>query len=202
MLLLGAEDDDPYAFMHAKLAVRDGEEVWIGSGNWKSSSAPKPGDAGNRDWGLLVHSPGLADTLGNLLAMDRDSASVYVRPADAPTPVGWELETAQSLSGADIEAVVGTASGEVLTCPDNCILGLVGMLDSAQTEALLSLQYLEMDWTWGWGDNPLLAAMKDAAERGVRLHVALNGAYLDDDMQSVVDPVSYTHLTLPTKRIV
>ena len=61
------------------------------------------------------------------------------------------------------------------------------MLDSAQTEALLSLQYLEMDWTWGWGDNPLLAAMKDAAERGVRLQVALNGAYLDDDMQSVVD---------------
>ena len=29
--------------------------------------------------------------------------------------------------------------------------------------------------------------MHDAAERGVRLRVALNGAYLDDDMQDVVD---------------
>ena len=187
VLLLGAEDDDPYAFMHAKLAVRDAEEVWIGSGNWKSSSAPKPGNSGNRDWGLLVNSTELASTLGELLAMDRDAASVYVRPANAPTPVGWELEAAQSLSGTDVEAVAGTANGEVLTCPDDCILGLVGMLDDAETEALLSLQYLELDWTWGWGDNPLLAAMKDAAERGVRLHVALNGAYLDDDMQSVVD---------------
>ena len=26
VLLLGAEDDDPYAFMHAKLAVRDAEK--------------------------------------------------------------------------------------------------------------------------------------------------------------------------------
>ena len=50
-------------------------------------------------------------------------------------------------------------------------------------EALLS-QYLEMDWTWGWGENPLLAAMRDAVERGVRLRVTLNGAYLDDDMQT------------------
>ena len=187
VLLLGAEDDDPYAFMHAKLAVRDGNEVWIGSGNWKSSSTPKPGDAGNRDWGLLVHSPELADTLGELLAMDRDVASVYVRPANAGAPNGWTLDAAQSLSGTEAEAVVGTANGEVLTCPDDCILGLVGMLDNAQSEALLSLQYLEMDWTWGWGENPLLAAMHDAAERGVRLRVALNGAYLDDDMQSVVD---------------
>jgi phosphatidylserine/phosphatidylglycerophosphate/cardiolipin synthase-like enzyme len=187
VLLLGAEDDDPYAFMHAKLAVRDGNEVWLGSGNWKSSSTPKSGDAGNRDWGLLVHSPELADTLGELLAMDRDVASVYVRPASAGTPNGWTLEAAQSLSGTEVAAVAGTANGEVLTCPDDCILGLVGMLDNAQSEALLSLQYLEMDWSWGWGENPLLAAMHEAAERGIRLRVALNGAYLDDDMQSVVD---------------
>ena len=187
VLLLGAEDDDPYAFMHAKLAVRDATEVWIGSGNWKSSSTPQPGESGNRDWGLLVNSTELATTLGELLAMDRDAASVYVRPANAGTPTGWTLDAPQSLSGTEVQAVAGTASGDVLTCPDDCILGLVGMLDAAQNEALLSLQYLEMDWTWGWGENPLLEAMHDAAERGVRLRVALNGAYLDDDMQDVVD---------------
>ena len=153
VLLLGAEDDDPYAFMHAKLAVRDARKS--GSvGNWKSSSTPQPGDSGNRDWGLLVNSTELATTLGELLAMDRDAASVYVRPANAGTPTGWSLDAPQSLSGSEVEAVAGTASGDVLTCPDDCILGLVGMLDAAQSEALLSLQYLEMDWTWGWGDNP------------------------------------------------
>ena len=36
------------------------------------------------------------------------------------------------------------------------------------------------------GHNPS-STRCDAAERGVRLRVALNGAYLDDDMQDVVD---------------
>ena len=44
-----------------------------------------------------------------------------------------------------------------------------------------------MDWSWGWGDNPLLEALESAAERGVRLRLILNGAYLDEDIQSVVD---------------
>ena len=134
-----------------------------------------------------MNSTELATTLGELLAMDRDAASVYVRPANAGTPTGWSLDAPQSLSGSEVEAVAGTASGDVLTCPDDCILGLVGMLDAAQNEALLSLQYLEMDWTWAGATTPSSTRCTAAAERGVRLRVALNGAYLDDDMQDVVD---------------
>ena len=187
VLLVGAEDTDAYAFMHAKVAVRDGLEVWIGSGNWKSSSAPAPGEEGNRDWALMVESPQLVAALNDLLAMDRDPDSPYVRPATASAPAGWTLPPTRALSGNVATAVGGTASADLLTCPDDCIAGITGLLDAAEDEVLLSLQYLESDWTWGWGDNPLLESMLDAAARGVRLRVALNGAYLDDDVQAVVD---------------
>jgi len=187
VLHVGAEADDAYAFMHAKVAVRDGLDVWIGSGNWKSSSAPAPGEAGNRDWALIVESPQLVEALDALLAMDRDADSHYVREATAPAPVGWTLPPTRALAGSIANTVNGTASADVLTCPDDCIAGITGMLDDAEEEVLLSLQYLETDWSWGWGENPLLESMHAAAARGVRLRVALNGAFLDDDVQAVVD---------------
>ena len=43
----------------------------------------------------------------------------------------------------------------MLVCPANCIDDLVDMLDGAEEEILLSLQYLDMDWPWGWGENPI-----------------------------------------------
>ena len=33
----------PYRYIHSKVAVRDGDSVWIGSGNWKQG-------AGDCDW--------------------------------------------------------------------------------------------------------------------------------------------------------
>ena len=187
VLLHGAEDDDAYAFMHAKIAVRDHEEVWLGSGNWKPSSAPGPGEDGNRDWSIIVESEQLVEALDVLLAMDRDPSSLYVRPAEATAPVGWTLPPTRALSGSVSSPVPGVASGELLTCPDDCIAGITGLLDEAEEEILLSLQYLELDWTWGWGDNPLLTSIHDAAARGVHVRVVLNGAYLDDEVQEVVD---------------
>ena len=40
----GGSGDDPYLYLHAKVAVRDDASVWIGSGNWKASSLPYDGD--------------------------------------------------------------------------------------------------------------------------------------------------------------
>ena len=61
------------------------------------------------------------------------------------------------------------------------------MIDSSQSEILLSLQYLDLDWSYGWGENPVTSALRSAAERGVSLRLILNGAYLDEDIQNAVD---------------
>ena len=59
----------------------------------------------------------------------------------------------------------GPFEAQLMTCPDDCIDGIVGMLDSAETSIELSVQYLDLDWYWGFGDNPIIAALHDAAQR-------------------------------------
>ncbi len=184
----GDTGENPYAYIHSKVAVKDGESVWIGSGNWKSSSHPLPGEAGNRDWGVLVDDAGLADVVLNHLAFDENDARDHVTPVVAgDAPVGWSMPASTSIVGETAPAITGDFEATLLVCPDNCIDELVKALDSAEEEILLSLQYLDTDWSWGWGDNPMLEALEDAAQRGVRLQLIINGAFLDEDIQSAVD---------------
>ena len=64
------------------------------------------------------------------------------------------------------------------------------MIQSAESEILLSLQYLDLDWKWGWGENPLISALQQAASDGVSIRLIINGAYLDEDIQDVVDRIN------------
>tara|TARA_B100000900_G_C20598936_1_gene724675 strand:+ start:159 stop:5024 length:4866 start_codon:yes stop_codon:yes gene_type:complete len=184
----GDTGENPYAYIHSKVAVKDEQSVWIGSGNWRSSSHPAPGEPGNRDWGVLVDDAGLATMVLNHLAFDENDARGHVTPVvagDAPT--GWVMPTPEAIVGTTATGIDGDFEAHLLVCPDNCIDELVKMLDGAEEEILLSLQYLDTDWSWGWGENPILEALEDAAARGVRLRMILNGAFLDEDIQSAVD---------------
>lgn len=184
----GDEGENPYAYIHSKVAVRDEQSVWLGSGNWKSSSQPAPGAAGNRDWGVIVDDPALAELVLQHLAFDEDDGKTHISPvlaSDAPN--GWTIPPKEAVVGVTATSISGAYDAELLVCPDNCIDVLVSMLDGANEEILLSLQYLDLDWSYGWGENPIVSALEDAAQRGVRLRLILNGAYLDEDIQSVVD---------------
>ena len=47
---------------------------------------------------------------------------------------------------------------------------------------------MDVDWSYGWGDeNPIITALHEVASEGVGVHLIINGAYLDDDDQEVVD---------------
>ena len=184
----GDTGENPYAYIHSKVAVKDNASVWIGSGNWRSSSLPAPGDAGNRDWGVIVDDAGLASMVAAHLAFDENQAREHITPvmaSDAPT--GWTMPSTSAIVGETAPSIEGQLDAQLLVCPDNCIDDLVAVLDTAEEEILLSLQYLDMDWSWGWGENPIVAALETAAQRDVRLRLILNGAYLDEDIQNAVD---------------
>ena len=188
VMWFGDTGENPYAYIHSKVAVKDNESVWIGSGNWKSSSFPQQGEAGNRDWGVLVNDTGLAMTVLNHLSFDEGDQKSHITPvvaADAPSE--WTMPTPGPTIGELAPAIDGDFDATLLVCPDNCINELVTVLDKADEEILLSLQYLDMDWTYGWGENPIFEALENAAKRDVRLRLILNGAYLDEDIQNVAD---------------
>jgi phosphatidylserine/phosphatidylglycerophosphate/cardiolipin synthase-like enzyme len=184
----GDEGENPYAYLHSKVAVRDGQSVWMGSGNWKSSSQPSPETPGNRDWGVIVDDASLAEMVLQHLAFDMDNGQSHISPVLlSEAPSGWSMPSKTPIVGQTATSIAGAFEAELLVCPDTCIDSLVTILNGAEEEILLSLQYLDMDWSYGWGDNPIVTALGDAAQRGVRIRLVLNGAYLDEDIQLVVD---------------
>ena len=188
----------PYSYIHSKVAVRDEASVWIGSGNWKPSMFPPADWSSNRDWGVFIDSPDIAQLVLTRMLWDENRSHPHLidyDPNDLVTgrPYGWDPSTATEYdpvaSTIPIPTITGDFDGQVFTCPDDCIGGIVDLLDSADTSIELSLQGFDMGWHWGWGDNPLVAALERALARGVQVRLLINGYYVwaDPDIRSTVD---------------
>ncbi len=189
-----SEISSPYPFIHSKVAVRDSESVWMSSGNWKYSSLPETGNSGNREWSIFVNSVQFATEVLARMAWDENANHLHI---DAHSFLyspgsGWSLpsgsDTAPTLSltpdATDISRL------RLLTCPDDCVDGLLAEIGAAESRIRLSVQYLDLDWYWGFGaENPVLAALHDAASRGVRVELMLNAYYADhdDDIRDAVN---------------
>ncbi|HIG38871.1 MAG TPA: DUF839 domain-containing protein [Candidatus Poseidoniales archaeon] len=173
----------PYTYIHSKVAVRDAESVWISSGNWKDSSIP-PDGVGNREWSVILNSETAAQLVLSRMAWDENPQHLHISPHSfrhSPT-FDWTLDE-PSHDGITNPTPThqGPFGAQLMTCPDDCIDGIVGMLGSAETSIELSVQYLDLDWYWGFGDNPIIAALHDAALRGVNIRLMLNGYYAEWD---------------------
>lgn len=181
VLQFSSSSSSPYQYIHSKVAVVDSQQVWISSGNWKESSLPSDGD-GNRDWGVIVDSTDLATIVLERMTFDEDASQLHVEDATYPSPdTGTYEPPAPYTPSSTVAAITGPINGELLTCPDDCMQGLADFIDSADSEILLSLQYLEMDWYWGWQENPLLDSLEDAAARGISIRLAINQHYANEN---------------------
>ncbi|HIF05070.1 MAG TPA: hypothetical protein EYQ80_06740, partial [Candidatus Poseidoniales archaeon] len=112
-------------------------------------------------------------------------------PAWVDRPVGFR-HPFRPPSG--LPTFTGDFSGRLLTCPDDCIEGLVWLIEQANTSIDLSLQYFDLGWHWGYGDNPLVQAIERAAdERGVKVRLLINGYYVneDDDIRQTVNQFNH-----------
>ena len=189
----------PYQYIHSKVAVRDGDSVWIGSGNVKTSTFPPSNWSSNRDWGLIINSEDVAQLFLTRMSWDENESHKHLIPYDpdeAATgkPIGW---TSYGPTGLDplpptqpVPIISGEFSGQVFTCPDDCISGIITLLDSAETSIELSLQGFDMDWHWGFGDeNPLVHAIERALQRGVAVRLLINGYYVSysSDIREIVN---------------
>ena len=173
----------PYTYIHSKVSVRDSESVWISSGNWKDSSLP-PDGIGNREWSVIVNSQSFAELVLSRMAWDENQMHLHISAHSnnhAPT-FDWVMEE-PSFDGEITPPVYhsGPFDLRLITCPDDCVDGIIEMIDSADTSIELSVQYLDLDWYWGFGENPIIEAIHSAALRGVKVRLLLNGFYVDQD---------------------
>ncbi len=181
VLQFTSSSSSPYQYIHSKVAVIDSQITWIGSGNWKESSQPSDG-SGNRDWGVIVDSTDLASIVLERMAFDEDPSQLHVEDATFNMAESGSYEPPMTYTPGDLATPInGPFSGELLTCPDDCMQGLSDLIESADEEILLSLQYFEMDWYWGWGENQLLDALEQAAADGVSIRLAINQHYANEN---------------------
>ena len=189
-----SEISSPYSFIHSKVAVKDSESVWISSGNWKESSLPTVDESGNREWSLFLDSSEVATKVLERMSFDENVNHLHIDAHSsyyAPTG-GWELPNPSSTLPNDSPNPDATTPfrTRLLTCPDDCVTGLVSEIDNADSRIRLSIQYLDLDWYWGFGaENPILAALHSAAQRGVKIELMLNAFYADydDDIRDTVN---------------
>ena len=177
-----SSSSSPYQYIHSKVAVVDSTYVWIGSGNWKESSLPDDG-VGNRDWGVIVESADLASIILERMAFDENPSELHVEDStySQPEAGSYQGPVAYVPQPINLASIDGPVSGELLTCPDDCMQGLADFINSAENEILLSLQYFELDWYWGWQENPLLDSLENAAARGIKIRLAINQHYVNDN---------------------
>ena len=182
----------PYSYIHSKVAVRDTESVWISSGNWKDTSLP-PDGVGNREWSVIVNSNSFAELVLSRLSWDENENHLHISPHSsnhAPT-FDWEMEdpTGGPFQETSTQSYSGPFEIQLMTCPDDCVDGIIEMIESADSTIELSLQYLDLDWYWGFGDNPIIEAIYQAAQRGVQVRLLLNGFYadIDDEIRDAVN---------------
>jgi hypothetical protein len=190
---------DRFDFMHAKYCVIDGLDCIVVSENWKGSGIPLDPTYGNRGWGVIVRSSGLAAYLGAVFGSDsnqvqRDiipysnSSAFYGPPPpyfvpDISVPTGNYdpiFKPAVFQGGLRVSPVL---SPDTSSLPDSSILAMIGA--AVKT---LYIEQLSCDIDWKYGNmtapNAYLEAVVKAARRGVEVKVLLDGTYLDPSEQS------------------
>jgi phosphatidylserine/phosphatidylglycerophosphate/cardiolipin synthase-like enzyme len=172
-----------FRFDHAKYAVIDEHNLLIGSENYSPTGNPEPGTVGNRGWEVFIHDAEIAQSYKSIFQGDADMshgdvteltnnaiAPAIDKPAQEEIPENPDssLPTAEPSLGKSLMA----ATIRKVSSPDSSLNGLLGLIRGAKTS--LDIEQMSFDSKWSSGNNPLLAALEEAASRGVQIRVLLN----------------------------
>ncbi len=145
---------------HIKVAVRDGEALWLSSGNWNNSNQPDidpvndPADAaaarqGDRDWHVVIEHAGLASTFEAYLEHDLAVAAAHNAPpaASVASPAAVGMRKAQTPPFASFQPpkrVSATMWITPLLTPDPGVYvkAVKALILSAATTLHLQFQYI------------------------------------------------------------
>jgi S1-C subfamily serine protease len=106
---------------HIKVASRDGEEVWLSSGNWKESNQPKTATSAsvlrnrNREWHAIVENPRLATLFQKYVEFDfRQAVRFPLEDGEAPPFADVELFVPEAAVATASERVPGVTYADEL----------------------------------------------------------------------------------------
>jgi hypothetical protein len=172
---------------HIKAAVRDGEALWLSSGNWQSSNQPDPDRIGpgpdpaeilrayNREWHIVVESPGLARVFERYLehdlaeALPLQSVTREVRPEgpEVLIPADEEARPPGRVRFFEPRTVTATVRDPLriqpLLTPDNYARHVVEVIRSARRSLYFQNQYIAVNRRITASYQELLNTLRDKA---------------------------------------
>lgn len=206
-----------YASMHPKYAVADGQDILIGSGNWKNSSVPVDPSIGNREWYIIIwDNSALASFFTDVFNDDydiahKDIAEYCVLAEWCNPPGGFEpnrtVQTGNyTHSFASSNLAVSNMPLQVILSPDTSMFlnkSIIGMLKSAGSGSKV---YWDEFYAWKcWGipkadctpethPNVYLEETINAARRGAIVRILLDSTdYNIDGTNENQDTVAYVN---------
>lgn len=161
-----------YDYMHSKYAVIDGVKVLLTSENWRTSVFE-----GNRGWGVVVHSSGLASYLERIFLEDFDlrhrdvvSFTEYYSHLEADNLGTFPLP--QAIIGYSYVAMVSVALG-----PDHGMTWLETVMREAESRLYSQQFYCRTSWL---NRESPLSWMRDAGAEGVDVRLLLDSSPMGD----------------------
>ena len=202
---------DRYSYLHAKYCVIDNATCIVASENWKASSIPSDNTYGNRGFGAVVKSPGLAGYLSAVFASDSNPAMRDVIPYSpgggmfGPPPPGF-VPDATVPAGSYKPRFLAASFGpgirvQPVLAPDTSRLengSVLGLIRSAARTLHIEQLSCSPDWNFlGLNrSNAYLDSVVEAARRGVHVRLLLDGTYIDptdfkEDNNDVLNALAY-----------
>jgi len=197
---------DRYSYLHAKVIIVDRKRVLIGSQNLTHSGIPDDdksnGTGGSRGVVLVTDAPEIVSRAAEVFEADYDPknhADIVAWgsgdiPGYGPPPSGFTPDQGQdwvSYSVQFSETVRAEGTGfELVTGPettlrsDDSLLGLLARAGAGDA-VFVEQMYETEQWGRDGAPNPRLQAYVDAARRGARVRILLNGGDLGAEYLSV-----------------
>lgn len=185
---------------HIKVAVRDGDTVWLSSGNWNNSNQPdfdpigdSQGDAADqdtarasdRDWHVIIEDANLAGQFRAYLLNDYTVAEDVAQAGGAPLPFAaqpdFALAAAKPTGSFTFHApkrITGeTSTITPLLTPDPGVYqkAMLALIDAVQTSLYIQLQYIhpsnnDADQAF----NDLIDAVKTKIDAGLDVRIIVS----------------------------
>ncbi|NKL88040.1 phospholipase D-like domain-containing protein [Rhizobium leguminosarum] len=196
---------------HIKVAVRDGKEFWLSSGNWQSSNQPPSDAAGtpteqwktyNREWHAVVENQELAATFQRHITQDLIEAKETAEDEAVSTeefvwvPIEYfqpDPEVMEAAAPPYVTRPAKTFTGQMkiqpLLTPDNFSPEIVRLLEKAESRILFQNQTFKP--SADGSDRPGFRELIDVLLRKQKdgLDVRLIVRDIDDNFRQVVTDI-------------
>jgi len=184
----------PLRFNHAKYIIADNTTVLITTENFGWSGFPADG-RGNRGWGAVVYSRGLAEYLAGIFLSDLRQAERLTSREGAPLP-----RPSRALAAG--ETYEGSFPVVAVVAPQNSVDATLRLLRSANRSIYIEQFYIYTYWGRAREDSPrttpnlFLEEAIEAARRGVEVRILLDSTWYnikEEDPRSNLRTVRYVN---------